>query len=84
MVTRNCKSGQLETLKLAMKSMENSELQKGTKLGWFQPREKARGGDPNLVNRYRRVDQGRKSSRVGKRSKIENPQTHTHTTLPAF
>ena len=79
MVTRDCKWGQLETLKLAMKSMENSELQKGTKLGPFQPREKARGGDPNLVNRYRRVDQGRKSSRVGKRSKIENTQTHTHT-----
>lgn len=79
MVTRDCKWGQLETLKLAMKSMENSELQKGTKLGPFQPREKARGGDPNLVNRYRRVDQVRKSSRVGKRSKIENTQTHTHT-----
>lgn len=78
MVTRDCKSGQLETLKLAMRSMENSELQKGTKLGPFQPREKARGGDPNLVNHYRRVDQGRKSSRVGKWSEIESPQTHTH------
>lgn len=64
-----------------MKSMENSELQKGTKLGPFQPREKARGGDPNLVNCYRRADQGRKSSRVGKRPKIESPQTHTQRCL---
>lgn len=47
-VTGDCMSGQLETLKLTRRSMENSELQKGTKWGPFQHREKAGGGDPSL------------------------------------
>ena len=47
-VTGDCTSGQLETLKIAMRSVENSELQKGTKWGPFQHRGKAGGGDPSL------------------------------------